>query len=143
MDLNIMRFVRELFGSACIYGQVIKTRRKNRVIKVERRAVIGNAYRVDKALEESEDSVRLNTSFIERLNLTLRRSLAPLARRTASHAHCEARLSAHLELARCYYNFVRRNMALRFGSELRTPAMLAGLSEQPLTFRDVFAARAA
>ena len=133
------RVVRQLFGSACVYGQVIKTRQKNRVSKVERRALIGSALRLERALEESEDSAQLNTSYIERLNLTLRRSLAPLARRSPSHAHCQKRLRAHLELARFYYNFIRQNSALRFGNEVRTPAMVAGLSKRVLSFRDVFA----
>ncbi len=30
------RVVREVFGPACLYGQVIKTRRNDRVVKVER-----------------------------------------------------------------------------------------------------------
>ncbi len=41
---------------------------------------------------------------------------------------------------RCYYNFVRPHMALRFGPEVRTPAMQAGLIAKRLTFRDVFTA---
>ena len=52
----------QLFGRACVYGQVIKTRRNDRVVRVERRAVIG-AGRLKQALRESEDSVTLNTSF--------------------------------------------------------------------------------
>ena len=108
------------------------------MIKVERRPVIGSSRRLEEALERSEDSTRPNTAYIERLNLTLRQSLAYLARRSPSHAHCEGRLSEHLELARCYYNFVRRNAALRFGAEIWTPAMVAGLSERVLAFRDVF-----
>ena len=132
------RVIRELFGVACIYAQVIKTWRKNRVVKVERRPVIGTSRRLDEALEHSEDSTRSNTAYIERLNLTIRQSVAYLARRSPSHAHCEDRLSEHLELARCYYNFVRRNAALQFGSSLRTPAMVAGLSDRVLNFRDIF-----
>ncbi len=31
-----------LMGPACIYGQVIKTRRNNRVVRVERRVKIGD-----------------------------------------------------------------------------------------------------
>ncbi len=67
-----------IFGSACLYGQVIKTRRTDRVVKVERRAVIGAEWRWEEALRESEDSVKLNTSFIERLNLTIRRLLSSI-----------------------------------------------------------------
>ncbi len=36
------------------------------------------------------------------------------------------------------YNFVRPHMALKFGLEVRTPAMQAGLSTRRLTFREIF-----
>jgi hypothetical protein len=45
-------------------AKVIKTRRNDRIVKVERRAVIG-AGRLKQALRDSEDSVKLNTSFVE------------------------------------------------------------------------------
>jgi transposase-like protein/IS1 family transposase len=35
------RVIGRVFGPACVYGQVIKTRRNDRVVGVERRAVIG------------------------------------------------------------------------------------------------------
>ena len=44
-----------------------------------------------------------------------------------------------LELARCHYNFIRRHIGLRFGRELRTPAMVTGLRNRVCSFRDVFA----
>ena len=132
------RVIRKLFGIACSYAQVIKTWRKNRVIKVERRAVIGSTRQLEKALLESEDSSQANTSFIERLNLTVRRCSAYLARRSTAHAHHQEKLNKHLDLVRCYYNFIRRHQALRFGPECRTPAMVAGLTEKVLAFRDIF-----
>src|SRR5438309_10815350 len=39
----------------------------------------------------------------------------------------EERLEDHLELLRCHYNFVRPHRALKFGRQVRTPAMQAGL----------------
>ena len=49
-------------------------------------------------------------------------------------------LDEHLELLRCYYNFVRPHGALKFGREIRTPAMQVGLTTRRLTFRDIFLA---
>ena len=134
------RVIRRFFGPACLYGQVLKTRRNGRIIKVERRALHGAAWRFEDALNNSEDSSTLNTSFIERLNLTIRQSSAYLSRRTLSHARSTERLDEHLELLRCYYNFVRPHGALKFGREIRTPAMQAGLTIRRLTFRDIFLA---
>ena len=130
--------IRRVFGPAALYAQVIKTRRHDRVVRVDRRAVIGAAWRFDEALTHSEDSSTVNTSFIERLNLTIRPSSAYLSRRTLAHARATDTLDAHLELLRCYYNFVRPHRALKFGRETRTPAMQAGLATRRLTLRDIF-----
>jgi IS1 family transposase len=100
------KVVGRVFGPGCCYGQVIKTRRNDRVVKVERRAVIG-AGRLEQTLWNSEDSVKLNTSFVERLNLTIRQGSAYLGRRTICQARWKERLEDHLELFRCYYNFIR------------------------------------
>ena len=91
-----------LIGHACVYGQVIKTRRNNRVIRVERRLKIGTARCLRGALLESEDSETLNTSFVERLNLTIRQGSAYLRRRSPCHARCEDQLRGHVELLHCH-----------------------------------------
>ncbi len=75
------RVIGRVFGPTCHYGQVIKTRRNDHVVKAERRAVIG-AGGLKQALWNSEDSVKLKTSFVERLNLTIRQGSAYLGRRT-------------------------------------------------------------
>ena len=119
------KVIRRFFGPACLYGQVLKTRRNDRIIKVERRALHGAAWRFEDALNNSEDSSTLNTSFID---LTTRRLTF------------DGEADEHLELLRCYYNFVRPHGALKFGREIRTPAMQAGLTTRRLTFRDIFLA---
>jgi transposase-like protein/IS1 family transposase len=134
------KVIGRVFGPACCYGQVIKTRRNDRIIKVERGAVIG-AGRLKQALQASEDSVALNTSFVERLNLTIRQGSAYVGRRTICQARWKQRLEDHLELLRCHYNFVRSHRALKFGREVRTPAWQAGLTNRALTLREIFSAR--
>ena len=134
--------IRRMFGPACIYGQVIKTRRKNRVVAIDRKLLIGSREQLEDALFNSEDSDTLNTSFVERHNLTIRQGSSYLHRRTAAHARWPHRLQEHLELLRCYYNFIRPHMALQFGRTRRTPAMQAGLTSKPLTFRQIFTSRA-
>ncbi len=132
--------VGDLFGSACVYGQVLKTRRNNRVIRVERRVKIGTASRLKAALWASEDSETLNTSFIERLNLTIRQGSAYLRRRSPCHARGADQLHDHIELVRCHYNFIRPHRALRFGRATRTPAMQAGLVNTHMGWLDIFTA---
>ena len=124
-----------------LHFQVLKTRRKDRIVKVERRRAIGSEAQFERALLESEDSSTLNTSFIERLNLTLRQACAYLTRRTTCHARGQDQLENQLEIVRCHYNFLRPHRALRFGKETRTPAMQAGLLNRRFSFREIFLIR--
>ncbi len=95
---------------------------------------------------------RLNTAFIERVNLTVRHGVAALARRTWATAKLAPHLLAHLEWWRAYYHFVRPHAALQLalvqprerGGKLvaqryrhRTPAMAAGRTNRRWTARDV------
>ena len=133
--------IRRMFGPTCIYGQVIKARRKNRVVSIDRKLLIGSKEQLEDALYKSEDSDTLNTSFVERHDLTIRQGSSYLHRKTTAHARWPHRLKEHLELLRCHYNFIRPHMALQFGTIRRTPAMQAGLTSKPLTFRQVFTSR--
>ena len=135
--------IARLFGSACVYGQVLKTRRNDRVVRVERCRRIGTAGRLKATLCESEDSETLNTSFVERLNLTIRQGSAYLRRRSPCHARGADQLHGHVDLLRCYDNFIRPHRALKFGRETRTPAMQAGLVNAPMNWSDIFTAPAA
>jgi transposase InsO family protein len=95
-------------------------------------------------------SGKLNTAFVERLNLTVRQSVAAPMRRTWSSAQEAPQLLLHLEWWRAYYHFVRPHESLRVelrqplergGKRLpqryrqRTPAMAAGLVSQRWTAR--------
>ena len=66
---------KRLLLGICIYGQVIKRRRENRVVRVDRRLLLGRRSDLEEALFHSEDSSTLNTAFIERHNLTIRQGL--------------------------------------------------------------------
>jgi len=47
-------------------------------------------------------------------------------------------LRGHVELLRCYYNFIRPHRALKFGRQTRTPAMQAGVVSVPMNWSDIF-----
>ena len=48
------KVVRRLFGPGCLYGRVIKTRRNDRIAKVARRAVLGDRWRLEQAVQDSD-----------------------------------------------------------------------------------------
>ena len=80
----------------------------------------------------------VNTSFVERLNLTIRQGCSYLSRRSAGHARCAEPLDDHLGLLQCHYNFIRPHRSLQLGDQRRTPAWQAGLISRQLTFREIF-----
>ena len=134
---------KRLLLGICTYGQVIKRRRENRVVRVDRRLLLGRRAELEEALFHSEDSTTLNTAFIERHNLTIRQGCSYLGRRTPCHARRTESLEGQVALLMAYYNFVRPHSALRFGKTVRTPAMQPGLAKKRICFRDVFTSRAA
>ena len=122
---------------------MIKRRRENRVVRVDRRLLLGRHADLEEALFHSEDSTSLNTAFIERHNLTIRQGCSYLGRRTPCHARRTEFLEGQVALLMAYYNFLRPHRALKFGKTLRTPAMQAGLAKKRLSFRDVFTSQVA
>jgi len=104
------------------------------------------------ALQRLGFSGRLNTAFIERVNLTIRHGVAALARRTWATSQQAPQLLAHLEWWRAYSHVVRPHASLRVrlmqprerGVNLlaqrfrqRTPAMAAGKTNRRWTAKDV------
>ena len=92
----------------------------------------------------------IQTAFVERVNLTLRQSVAGLTRRRWSMAVAPAELEAHLMWYRAYYHFSSPHESLRLthtltnakGEEVvryrnRTPAMAAGLMRRRLTVKEL------
>ena len=73
-------------------------------------------------------SGKLQTTFVERLNLTVRQSVAALTRRTWATAQTAAGLHQQVEWWRAYYHFVRPHLSLRRQARACTPAMAAGLT---------------
>jgi len=133
-----------------LYAQVIKKMRRRRIVEVKRHVVIGTQMAVDQVL--SACGWVINTSFVERLNLSLRQRVAPIRRRSATSCKGEAGLDGQLTLFQVYYNFVLPHASLRqalaepiptngTGSaklwQSRTPAMAAGLTDHRWSLREV------
>jgi len=96
-----------------IYGQVKKSYRRRRLVRVTPVMRLGTEDALTAALQGMGFSGRLNTAFIERVNLTIRHGIAALARRTWATAQQSPYLLAHLEWWRAYYHFVRPHESLR------------------------------
>jgi IS1 family transposase len=139
-------------AAGLIYGQVKKSYRRRKLVRVSHVIRLGTEEALKATLQGLGYSGRLNTAFIERVNLTVRHGVAALARRTWATAQQSPQLLAHLEWWRAYYHFVRPHEALRVklaqprargGKRLaeryrqRTPAMAAGRTIRRWTAREV------
>jgi IS1 family transposase len=139
-------------AAGLIYGQVKKSYRRRKLVRVTHMMRLGAQADLTVALQKLGFSGRLNTAFIERVNLTVRHGISALARRTWATAQQAPHLLAHLEWWRAYYHFVRPHQSLRValvqprerGGKLvaqryrqRTPAMAVGRTARRWTAREV------
>jgi hypothetical protein len=94
-------------AAGLINGQVKKIYRRRQLIRVKPVMRLGTEDALKAALQGLGFSGRLNTAFIERVNLTVRHGVAALARRTWATAKPSPQLLAHLEWWRAYYHGCR------------------------------------
>ena len=133
-----------------LYAQVIKTTRRRRLVRVSHRVVFGTFEAVQQVL--AARGWQINTSFVERLNLTIRQHVAAIGRRVSTLCKGEEGLDQQLALYHSYYNFCLPHGSLRqplpqpvptngTGSAKQwrpcTPAMAAGLTGHVWTLKEV------
>lgn len=124
------------------YATVHKHRKQGRVVSVTTKVIYGRKKEFLACLESLGQTI--NTSFVERMNLTLRHLLSRLHRKTLCFSKKREYLVCHLHLGLAYYHLVRYHSSLRVrlseplptrgsGSpkkwDQRTPAMAAGLTD--------------
>ncbi len=127
-----------------LYAQVVKERELGRVVAVSTKAVFGSAQTIAARIQASPSSTSINTSFVERENLTLRQHNRRLTRKTNGFSKELPWLEKQLWLCLAYYHLVLPHQSLRQelqpheptrgeGSKRRwrsmTPAMAAGLTD--------------
>ena len=122
------------------YAQVVKTQRKFRLVSVETRLVWGLPTDYFSRLKNAGLSGRINTSYVERANLTLRQCVSKLTRRTWSKGQFSTELGEHIFWWLAYYHFVRNHEGLRV--KLAQPIKRKG-RQQPIRYRRMTPAMAA
>jgi IS1 family transposase len=138
-----------------LYGQVVKSYRRRRIAGVQPRVIFGAAQTIESIL--AKRGWKINTSFIERLNLDFHQHVAAVGRRVNTLCKHEAGLRQHLALFQVYHNFVLPHASLRVPLPLpepipgtgtvkqwqpRTPAMAAALTNHVWSLREVLLFRA-
>src|SRR4029453_7073463 len=125
------------------YAQVIKRRKNGRVVEVTTKIIFGSEAAVQARLAAPPLSQKINTSFVERNNLTCRQCNGRLSRKVLSFSKVTW-LEKHLWLSLAYYHFLLPHDSLSqrlsepqptrgCGSPKQwqpvTPAMAAGLTD--------------
>ena len=139
-----------------LYAQVVKRREKGRVVDVSTKIVFGQPDQIEARLTASPVSQAINTSFIERENLTLRQHNRRLTRKTNGFSKELSWFEKQLWLCLAYYHLVVPHDSLKQelstpeptrgnGSarrwRLRTPAMAAGLTDHIWTTTELLSFR--
>ena len=126
-----------------VFATVKKERREGRIVRVERTLQIGTPEDLKRHLQASTVSTTVNTSFIERINLSFRHFGRRLTRKTPAFSKKPDCLDSQIALEVAAHNFVRPHGTLsRAAQTPSTPAMRAGLSERPWSLLDLFTFRA-
>jgi IS1 family transposase len=135
-----------------LYGQVKKRYRRRKLVQVERRMRWGAWATFQVKLKALGVSRTLNTAFVERVNLTIRRGMAALQRRSWSTTRTQRHLELHFQWWRAYFHFVRPHGSLRErlaaprvrcgkrrpqAYRKRTPAMAVGVTDHRWTVVEV------
>ncbi len=125
------------------YAQVIKHKKNDEVVAIEKKVVFGNEEEVLNALELNGNTI--NTSYIERNNLTVRNGVSRLIRETINFSKCFQMLIVHLCFFFAWFNFVKPHDALKIEIDdgirrwkQRTPAMAAGVTDHIWTLEELF-----
>jgi IS1 family transposase len=133
-----------------LYAQVVTRYRRRRLVGVKHRVIFGAAQTIESIL--AKRGWKINTSFVERLNLDFRQHVAAIGRRVNTLCKHEAGLRQQLTLFHTYHNFVVPHTSLRLPlPELepvpgtgatkrwqpRTPAMAAGLTDHVWSLREI------
>jgi IS1 family transposase/transposase-like protein len=133
-----------------LYAQVVKAYRPRRIVGVKHRIIFGAAQTIESIL--AKRGWKINSAFVERLNLDFRQHVAAIGRRVNTLCKHEAGLRQQLTLFQVCHNFVMPHASLRLplpepepvpgtGAtkywQLRTPAMAAGLTDRVWSLREV------
>lgn len=142
--------------SDLLYAQVVKHRRRGRVVKVSTKVVFGTPEALEAYLKRSSASRHVNTAFVERQNNTMRHHNRRFTRKTLGFSKKRYWLERQLHLCVGYYHFCLPHGGLREaidpplptkgnGSPKKwrevTPMMAAGVTDHVWTLRELLTYR--
>jgi hypothetical protein len=132
-----------------VYGQLVQQQQQGKLLTLSTRVVLG-------AERLTQLGFTISTALVERVNLTVRQALAPLARKTTSFCKDRTRMRQRVVFFQAFSTVARPHMSLRQPLPLHertrhgamrprwrehTPAMAAGVTDHVWTFRELLTAK--
>jgi hypothetical protein len=119
------------------YAVVHKERQKGRVVEITKKVIYGSEERIEQKLKESPVSNCINTSHVERNNLSIRAGDARFTRKTLCFSKKKKFLIDSLNLFFGYYHLCRSHKGCMVDNKRQTPFMKAGLTDHIWTIEEV------
>jgi IS1 family transposase len=129
------------------YAQVVKTIEKGRCVDIDKKIIFGTRDLLEQKIAESVVSTSINTSFIERSNLTMRQQNKRIERKTQGFSKEKSYFDYQLSLSITYYNFCSPHSSLKYYIKdktiFNTPAMESGLTDHVWSMKELLSFRLA
>lgn len=141
---------RKVFPEGLLYGQIDKEREHGRLKCVDRKAVVGTMAEIQAVLDRDGHCKVINTSLVERDNLSVRQHNGRTVRKTLSYSKNWSMHQYAIDFEDAVHNFVRPHSSLRVELserqghrkwEQRTPAMAAGITDHVWSLRELVSYR--
>jgi hypothetical protein len=126
------------------YVKVLKKKVKNYVVETIQCIIFGDPEEIFEMLGVNSDGY-IGTSYVERINLTIRTSLARFIRKTMNFSKTMKMHTKTLDLFQAWYNFIKPHDYLKLSIDSgnikwfqRTPAMADGITDQIWSLKELF-----
>lgn len=133
-----------------LYAQIDKERKSGHLVAVDRKPVVGTMDQIQAVLDEEGLSSMINTSFVERDNLSVRQHNGRVVRKTLSYSKSWRMHQNAIDFEDALHNFVRVHSSLRLMLttpqgrrrwQERTPAMAAGVTDHVWSIQELVSYR--
>jgi IS1 family transposase len=129
------------------YVKILKNKVKNSVVETFQRIIFGNPKEIFEMLGVDLNGY-IGTSYVERINLTIRTSLARFIRKGMNFSKTMRMHKKALDLFQAWYNFIKPHKSLRLKIDSgnrkwfqRTPAMAEGVTDHIWSLKELLTFR--
>ena len=123
------------------YAQVIKEKKNGKLHKLHTKVIFGDQELLEDCLRKSFESNTINTSYVERCNLTMRQRNHRVERKSQGFSKLLTFHKAQMTISIAYYNFCLPHSSLKKYQGVKpvyfTPAQEAGLTDHPWTMLEL------